>query len=162
MRKKTRFLVFLALLFSAVASAQTVKGIVTDNQKEPLIGVSIVVKNTQKGTNTDENGQFSLQVSENDVLVFSYIGFKTKEVKVGKHTTLNILLESDAEALDEVLIVGSRAGGRTKVDSPVPVDVFDVVKTVKAQPQVNINQILNSIAPSFTSTTQVVTDGTDN
>ena len=56
MRKKTRFLVFLALLFSAVASAQTVKGIVTDNQKEPLIGVSIVVKNTQKGTNTDDNG----------------------------------------------------------------------------------------------------------
>ena len=70
MRKKTRFLVFLALLLSAVTSAQTVKGIVTDNQKEPLIGVSIVVKNTQKGTNTDENGQFSLQVSENDVLVF--------------------------------------------------------------------------------------------
>ena len=161
MRKKTRFLVFLVFLFSAVASAQTVKGIVTDNQKEPLIGVSIVVKNTPKGTNTDENGQFSLQVSENDVLVFSYIGFKTKEVKVGKHTTLNILLESDAEALDEVLIVGSRAGGRTKVDSPVPVDVFDVVKTVKTQPQVNINQILNSIAPSFTSTPQVVTDGTD-
>ena len=161
MRKKTRFLVFLVFLFSAVASAQTVKGIVTDNQKEPLIGVSIVVKNTPKGTNTDENGQFSLQVSENDVLVFSYIGFKTKEVKVGKTTTLNILLESDAEALDEVLIVGSRAGGRTKVDSPVPVDVFDVVKTVKTQPQVNINQILNSIAPSFTSTPQVVTDGTD-
>ena len=94
MRKKTRFLVFLALLFSAVASAQTVKGIVTDNQKEPLIGVSIVVKNTPKGTNTDENGQFSLQVSENDVLVFSYIGFKTKEVKVGKHTTLNIFKHS--------------------------------------------------------------------
>ena len=70
-------------------------------------------------------------------------------------------MESEAEELPELLVVGSRAGGRTKIDSPVPVDVFDVTKTSKTQPQANINQILNSIAPSFTSTTQVVSDGSD-
>lgn len=63
--------------------------------------------------------------------------------------------------LDEVVIVGSRIGGRTKTESPVPVDVFDLKKTGKTLPQVNINQILNSIVPSFTSTIQTVSDGTD-
>ncbi|MDO5607767.1 MAG: TonB-dependent receptor [Capnocytophaga sp.] len=63
--------------------------------------------------------------------------------------------------LDEVVIVGSRAGGRTKTESPVPVDVFDLKKTGKTLPQANINQILNAIAPSFTSTVQTVADGTD-
>ena len=162
MKKKNILLLFLALLLGgSIASAQTLKGKVTDNQKLPLLGVSVVVKNTQRGTSTDENGQFALRATENEVLVFSYIGYKTKEVRVGKQLSIQVILEDEAQALDEILLVGSRAGGRTKVDSPVPVDVFDVVKTAKTQPQININQILNSIAPSFTSTPQVVADGTD-
>lgn len=63
--------------------------------------------------------------------------------------------------IDEVVLVGSRSGGRSNVESPVPVDVFDLKKTAVNLPQTNINQILNSVAPSFTSTVQTVADGTD-
>ena len=159
--QKTIFSLLL-LLWAGVASAQTLKGKVLDDQQEPLLGVTILVKEVpNKGTTTNERGEFSIQAKPEQTLVFSYIGFQSKEVKVGKQKNLVVSLVSEAEELTEVLVVGSRAGGRTKIDSPVPVDVFDVAKTSKTQPQVNLNQILNSIAPSFTSTTQVVSDGSD-
>ena len=156
------FLSLLAFLVASIASAQTLKGKVFDDQNEPLLGVTILVKEVpNKGVTTNERGEFSIHVEPHQTLVFSYIGFKNQEIKVGKQKNLVVTLVSEAEELPELLVVGSRAGGRTKIDSPVPVDVFDVAKTSKTQPQVNLNQILNSIAPSFTSTTQVVSDGSD-
>ena len=156
------FLSLLAFLVASIASAQTLKGKVFDDQNEPLLGVTILVKEVpNKGVTTNERGEFSIHVEPHQTLVFSYIGFKNQEIKVGKQKNLVITLVSEAEELPELLVVGSRAGGRTKIDSPIPVDVFDVAKTSKTQPQVNLNQILNSIAPSFTSTTQVVSDGSD-
>ncbi|HAT3992905.1 TPA: TonB-dependent receptor [Elizabethkingia anophelis] len=65
------------------------------------------------------------------------------------------------KSIDEVVIVGSRSGGRSKADSPVPVDVFNLKETSLVLPQTNINQILNAVAPSFTSTVQTNADGTD-
>ncbi|HAY3535213.1 TonB-dependent receptor plug domain-containing protein [Elizabethkingia anophelis] len=65
------------------------------------------------------------------------------------------------KSIDEVVIVGSRSGGRSKADSPVPVDVFNLKETTLVLPQTNINQILNAVAPSFTSTVQTNADGTD-
>lgn len=69
--------------------------------------------------------------------------------------------QESVKNVEEVTIIGSRSGQRTKTESPVPVDVFDLKKASSSLPQVNINQILNSIAPSFTSTPQVVADGAD-
>ena len=156
------FLSLLAFLVVSIAGAQTLKGKVIDDQNEPLLGVTILVKEVpNKGATTNEKGEFSINVTPNQILVFSYIGFQSKEIKVGKQKNLVVTLVGEAEELPELLVVGSRAGGRTKIDSPVPVDVFDVAKTSETQPQVNLNQILNSIAPSFTSTTQVVSDGSD-
>ena len=156
------FLSLLAFLVVSIAGAQTLKGKVIDDQNEPLLGVTILVKEVpNKGATTNEKGEFSINVIPNQTLVFSYIGFQSKEIKVGKQKNLVVTLVGEAEELPELLVVGSRAGGRTKIDSPVPVDVFDVAKTSKTQPQVNLNQILNSIASSFTSTTQVVSDGSD-
>lgn len=68
---------------------------------------------------------------------------------------------SSEKNIDEVVFVGSRIGGRSSVESPVPVDIFDLKKMRITLPQTNINQILNAVAPSFTSTTQVAADGTD-
>ncbi|MYZ59891.1 TonB-dependent receptor [Elizabethkingia anophelis] len=65
------------------------------------------------------------------------------------------------KSIDEVVIVGSRSGGRSKADSPVPVDVFNLKETSLVLPQTNINQVLNAVAPSFTSTVQTNADGTD-
>ena len=84
-----------------------VKGTVVDNNAEPLIGASVVVKgNTSLGTVTDFDGNFALTVpSESTVLVVSYVGMTSREVKVGKERNLRVILQDDTE-LEEVIIVG--------------------------------------------------------
>jgi len=72
----------------------------------------------------------------------------------------NVVLVSGVE-LKEVVVVGTRNPNRTAVDTAVPVDIIDVSELITAGPQVNLNQILNYVAPSFTSNTQTIADGTD-
>ncbi|WP_236970200.1 SusC/RagA family TonB-linked outer membrane protein [Membranihabitans marinus] len=84
-----------------------VSGTVTDVNNEPLIGVNVQVKGTDKGTATDFDGNYSLNdVNENAILVFSYIGYQTVEVPLDGRTELSIQLISDSELLDEVVVVG--------------------------------------------------------
>ena len=102
--------ILMLFAFSTMLYAQngvTVKGTVTDNAAEPLIGASVVVKGqTSMGTVTDIDGNFMLQVpSEQSVLVISYVGMATKEVKVGKQRTIKVSLDDDAQ-LEEVVVVG--------------------------------------------------------
>ncbi|MFN6062862.1 MAG: carboxypeptidase-like regulatory domain-containing protein, partial [Bacteroidota bacterium] len=84
-----------------------VSGIVLDKDKEPLIGVSILVKNTVQGTVTDVDGSYSLAVQDaNATLVFSYTGFTSQEIALGGRTKLDVSLEADQLLLDEVIVVG--------------------------------------------------------
>lgn len=84
-----------------------ITGTVTDDEGEPLIGVNVLVKGSNKGTATDFDGNFSLEdVNENATLVFSYIGYQKKEVPLEGRSNINIILESDSELLDEVVVVG--------------------------------------------------------
>src|SRR5690606_8914276 len=88
-------------------SAFAVSGKVIDQSGEPLIGVNIQVKGTNKGTVTDFEGDFSFEdINENAVLVVSYVGYQTQEVAVAGKTNLTITLESDSQLLDEVVVVG--------------------------------------------------------
>ncbi|UZR99917.1 SusC/RagA family TonB-linked outer membrane protein [Chondrinema litorale] len=73
---------------------------------EPLPGVSIILKGTATGTTTDLNGKFSMEASQEDVLVFSYIGYVSQEVTVGTKTNFTVTLEEDLEQLEEVIVVG--------------------------------------------------------
>ena len=84
----------------------TVKGIVTDAKGEAIIGANIIEKGTTNGTITDIDGQFTLMVSEKASLVFSYIGYLTQEMVVGKKPFLNVQLQEDNKTLDEVVITG--------------------------------------------------------
>ena len=89
-----------------LASAQEVSGTVSD-ATGPLPGASVVVKGTTNGAQTDFDGNFIISdVDASSTLVFSYIGYKTQEVVVGNQTTLNIMMEEDAQALAEVVIIG--------------------------------------------------------
>ena len=92
----------------AFAQDRTITGTVTDNKQEPLIGVNVVVKgNTSVGAITDLDGKYSLSVPEGKAtLVFSYIGYVTQEVSVGSRNTVDVVLVDDAQALDEVVVVG--------------------------------------------------------
>ncbi|RDC65857.1 SusC/RagA family TonB-linked outer membrane protein [Adhaeribacter pallidiroseus] len=100
-------LLFCFLLISTLTFAQqSISGTVIGETKEPLIGVSIVVKGTTSGSVTDANGNFTLQASPTDVLVFSYIGYASQEVPVGARSTFAITLAPDTQVLQEMLVVG--------------------------------------------------------
>ena len=90
------------------AQTGSLSGSVTDaNTNDALPGVNVIVKNTTNGTNTDFNGNFSLNdVKSGDVLVFSYIGYKTLEYTVSSSFNVSISLEEDVEALEEVVLLG--------------------------------------------------------
>lgn len=94
-------------LVQSVQQGRTVTGKIIDDTGEPLIGVSVLVKGTTVGTITDFDGNYSLEVpSGKHILVISYIGYKTQDITVGKSNQLNIKMEADTQALDEVVVVG--------------------------------------------------------
>ena len=154
------FLLMLLFTVSGFAQSYEVVGTVSDSDNQPLPGVSVSVKGTTKGTTTDFDGKYTLQVNNGDVLVFTFVGFEPQQVTLSGQSTVNVTMKQGLE-LDEVVVVGSRNPNRTATDTAVPVDVIDVTELVTAGPQVNLNQILNYVAPSFTSNTQTISDGTD-
>lgn len=109
MRKKCRFLAFFYFLFvslsSIVAQEIAVTGVVVDNEGETLPGVSVVAKGTTHGTVTDIDGKFTINVPQETVLVFSYVGFESREVKVTNQEYLNVVLNVSTVLLDEVVAI---------------------------------------------------------
>ena len=101
------WVLILFLLSTAEAFAQVkVNGVVIDKNKEPLIGVNITIKGISTGTITDVNGKYTIQVPDSkSTLVFSYIGYKTDQIVVGKNTLVNVIMEEDAQSIDEVVVV---------------------------------------------------------
>tara|TARA_R110002020_G_scaffold37072_1_gene111752 strand:+ start:32163 stop:35726 length:3564 start_codon:yes stop_codon:yes gene_type:complete len=83
---------------------QTVSGVVLDNEGQPMPGANVLEKGTTNGTQTDFDGNFTLEVSGDAILVISYIGFNTKEVAVDNQSTLNISLEENSQQLTEVVV----------------------------------------------------------
>lgn len=122
----------------------TVKGVVSDSNRELLIGVSVVEKGTNNGTITDMNGNFSLRVnSSNAILTISYVGYKAQEINVGSQRNFNISLIEDSELLDEVVVT---AYGTTKRASFTgSATVIDDKKITDLQPT-NVTQGLQGLA----------------
>lgn len=95
------------LCLTIFAQSHQVSGVVKDATGEPMIGANVMVKGTTNGTITDFDGNFTLSdVKASDVLVFSYIGCITQEIKVGKQTKFDVTLKDDAQALEEVVVIG--------------------------------------------------------
>jgi TonB-linked SusC/RagA family outer membrane protein len=89
------------------SQSKTITGTVNDNENKPLPGVNVVLKGAKVQAVTDANGKYTLQnVDEKATIVFSYIGFITREVAVDKQTTFNVQLEADAKTLNETVVVG--------------------------------------------------------
>ena len=105
------------------AQEKTVTGTVTDGSGMPLPGVNVIVQDTNRGTQTDFDGAFSISVSEGEVLVLSYLGFETAEFVVGASSTIDVIMTEDAAELDEVVIVGY--GTATKTSFTGTADVVD-------------------------------------
>ncbi|MGC1516035.1 MAG: TonB-dependent receptor plug domain-containing protein, partial [Maribacter sp.] len=88
----------------SLRQSMVVTGLVTDQNDVPLAGVSIVLKGTTKGVSTNFDGIYKIQASPGDILVFSYIGFKTTEVTVGEDATVNLKMTPSVSQLDEVIL----------------------------------------------------------
>ena len=106
---KTKFSKILTLLLVLVvqmtfAQQKTVTGSVADESGLPLPGVNIIIKGTSTGVQTDFDGNYSIQASQGDVLVFSFIGLQTAEYPVGSNNMINVTLQGDAAILDEVVV----------------------------------------------------------
>lgn len=154
--------VLLFLLNTAFLFAQKeVSGIVKDKTGAPLPGVNIVEKGTSNGVSTDFEGSFRIKVKEGAILIFSYVGFTTVE-KLASGDKLNIVLnESDGQILNDVVVVGSRNAKRTVVNSAVPIDVINVKDVTTQSGKIEINQMLQYVAPSFNANKQSGSDGAD-
>lgn len=107
MCSKTLLLPFVMLGFMTMASAQnlTVTGSVTDAEGFPMEGAAVVVKGTSSGTTTNPEGRFELSVPQDAILVASYIGYISQEMKVGGEHTINFVLLEDSAYLDDVIVV---------------------------------------------------------
>ena len=162
MNSKKRFILGIFSLFTVAIFAQSyqVTGKVTDADNQPLPGVSITIEGTSRGTTTDFDGNYAIMVQSSENLIFSYVGYNERKLQMDGTKIFNVTLVSGV-SLKEVVVVGSRNPNRTAVDTAVPVDIINVSELITAGPQVNLNQILNYVAPSFTSNTQTIADGTD-
>ena len=91
---------------SETSNRKTITGTVTDENGNPIIGASIIIKGTGMGTVTDYEGHYKIEVPDNAVLKFSYIGFDNKELSIGQNSTVNVQLTENNKALDEVVVIG--------------------------------------------------------
>ncbi|AIY14793.1 TonB-dependent receptor [Cellulophaga baltica] len=153
-------LLLLTLIFSVTSlfSQSEVKGTVKDGDGIPLAGANIVVKGSTNGTTTDFDGNYTIEAPSDGTLVFSYIGFETKEKKIGGQTTINVTL-SEGNQLDEFVVVGSRTAPRSNVDSALPVDVIGA-KDLTSTGQASFDKALQYKIPSFNTVQTPVNDAT--
>lgn len=117
---KIIFLFMLMMICAMPVIAQTrITGTVTDDRGEPVIGANVMVKDSNIGTITGVDGDFSLNASSNSTLVISYIGYKKQEVAVAGKTNINIVLQEDLEMLDEVVVMAYNSTVKRKLTNAV-------------------------------------------
>ncbi|QWX83847.1 TonB-dependent receptor [Cellulophaga sp. HaHaR_3_176] len=166
MKISNAILVISLLLFQSFLYSQNtnvVSGTVTDSGNIPLPGASVVVKGTTTGTQTDFDGNFTLdKVPSDGILVISFIGYTSKDFPVNNQTTLTISLEEDSQTLDEVVVVGY--GTQKKSDltgSITTVNSEDITRTPSGAPMQSLQgkvaglQVVSSGAPGSSPTIRV-------
>ncbi|MGZ0017857.1 TonB-dependent receptor [Yeosuana sp. AK3] len=152
---------YLFFLATSLTFAQSkVSGIVTDSNGVGIPGVNVIEKGTTNGTTTDFDGNYSISANGKGTLVFSYVGYATAEEAIKDRSQINVSL-SDGEALDEVILVGSRSPKRTATDTAVAIDVIDVAEITTQVGKVELNEMLQYAAPSFNANKQSGSDGAD-
>lgn len=136
-------MLFFATLQYSFSQERVITGVVKDQSGVELPGVTVMIKGEQKGTSTDFDGSFKVRASQGTILVFSYIGMKTKEVKVGSSTTIKVVLEDEVQAIDEVVVV---AYGTAKKESLVGAQSMISSKQLETRPITNLTSALSGAA----------------
>lgn len=136
---------------SSSQQKKTITGTIVDPSGMPVIGANVMVKGTTNGTITDMDGKFSLEVPKESMLVVSYIGYANQEIKVSNQTNLSIALKEDAEALDELVVVGY--GTQKKVNLSGSVGVVDN-EVLQNRSITNVGSALQGAAANLNITNQ--------
>lgn len=141
---------FLALQWIAYGQGKTITGKVTDDTGMPLPGVSVIIDGTKDGTITDVNGQYSVQVpADKQVLVYSFIGFKSVRESINGRTVINVQMEPEVLGIDEVVVVGYGSMKKSEISaSSITVDS----EKIKSSVVTNLDQALQGRAAGVTST----------
>lgn len=136
---------------STQQKARTINGIITDEKGEAIIGANVSVKGTTNGTITDVDGNFSLaNISDNDIIVISYIGYTPQEIRAGKQTSLKVILKEDTQAIDEVVVVGF--GTQKKVNLTGSIGTVKADEVLKSRPVTNVQELLAGSVPGMVVT----------
>ncbi|HPN70010.1 MAG TPA: TonB-dependent receptor plug domain-containing protein, partial [Saprospiraceae bacterium] len=142
--------VFLAFFLPISGIFAQVSGTVTTSDGDPMIGVTVLVKNSSNGTVTDIDGKYSIgNAAASDVLIFSFIGYTTVEEAIGGRSSINIVLAEDAEALEEVVVVGYGTQKRTSITGAVS---SVQSKDIKALPVGSVTQAIQGRVPGVSIT----------
>ncbi|MHA7058604.1 SusC/RagA family TonB-linked outer membrane protein [Aquimarina sp. M1] len=147
---RTKFRGILTLLLAFVvqltfAQEKTISGNVTDNSGLPLPGVNIVIKGTSKGTQSDFDGNYTINANKGAVLSFSYLGFTTKEVVIGDGSSINVQLSEDAATLEEVVVT---AQGIRREKKALGYAVATISSDdISSKPQTDVVRALTGKAP---------------
>lgn len=153
---KSKFLISLCffIYLSMQVKGQTVSGRITTENNEPLQAVSIIIKGTDKGTTTDQNGKFNITVPENTILVISFVGYTTQEILLKNQTVLNIKLAQPQKVLDQVVVIGygtslkkDLTGSSASIKGSDIINIPALTATQAIQGKVAGVQIINNGAP---------------
>ena len=155
LRKLKMLVLFCTVSFALMAQTKSISGVVKSSEDgESLIGVTVRVKGTSTGIITNIDGKYSITVPNSDaVLVFTMIGMKTQELKVGANTTLNVTLSSDAKVMDEVVVTGYSTERKADITGSVSVVKM---KDLASIPTGNAMSALEGRLPGV----NITTDGT--
>jgi iron complex outermembrane receptor protein len=153
--------VLLTTGINASAQQITITGQVKNAKGELLQGVSISSTPGNKSTSTDENGIFKLYSDSITTLSFTAVGYKKYQVTVNESKMIEVIMTVHDEELDQIVLIGSRSGGRVKTETPIPIDVIRLNQFGLLDAKPNLPSILNIAAPSFNYNKMSGSDGAD-
>ncbi|SEW22446.1 iron complex outermembrane recepter protein [Chitinophaga sp. YR573] len=155
-----KYLIPVFLLIAGAVNAQSITGKVLDTNNKPIAGASII--GFSSGTTTKEDGSFAITLTSKDKhFTVSSVGYDTYTQVLTTAGNYTIILQSSLHNLNEVVLVGTRSSGRTRLNTVAPVDVFNISKLQTQSPQNDLNQILQYVSPSFNSNRQSSSDGSE-
>lgn len=130
--KRKMSLLGLICLFTSILMAQTkISGTVTDVDKNPLPGVSVVCKSTSQGTVTNHDGKYTIEINKGNTLTFSLIGMQTQDIKIASQSIINVIMHESTIELDEVVAIGYGTAKKSDLTSSIISVKPDELKNVK-------------------------------
>jgi iron complex outermembrane recepter protein len=162
-RMKKLLLLLTVQFVCLLATAQTtLQGTLKDANGDPVSGATIIEKGTNIGTLSDGDGMFRISYKdEKSVLVISMMGYEPQEIVPGQNATLDVTLSEKVYTVQGMEIVGTRNLNRSATETPTAVEIIPIATVTNSTGQLDLNQVLQFVSPSFNSNRQSGADGAD-